>query len=71
MVAAVAFLIPMKSGLFNIGISGQMMFGGAIATIMAQHMIHTPNGLSQVLLLLISILSAAVISTLIGIFKAF
>jgi simple sugar transport system permease protein len=70
-VAAVAFLIAMKCGLFNIGISGQMMFGGAIATIVAQHSIHLPNGLSQLLLLLISMVAACSVATLIGILKAF
>jgi simple sugar transport system permease protein len=70
-VAAIAFLIAMKCGLFNIGISGQMMFGAAVATVLAQHMINVPNGLSQLLLVLISVISAAAISTLIGVFKSF
>jgi simple sugar transport system permease protein len=70
-VAAVAFLIAMKCGLFNIGISGQMMFGGAIATIIAQHFTAVPNGLSQVLLMLTSIIAACVVATLIGVLKAF
>jgi simple sugar transport system permease protein len=69
-VAAIAFLIAMKCGLFNIGISGQMLFGGTVATIVAQHMVGVPNGLSQILIILISIISAASISTLIGFLKS-
>jgi simple sugar transport system permease protein len=70
-VAAIAFLIAMKCGMFNIGISSQMMFGGATATIIAQHMINMPNGLSQIILLLVSIVAATSIATIIGILKAF
>jgi simple sugar transport system permease protein len=70
-VAATSFLIASKCGLFNIGISGQMFFGAAIATIAAQHMISVPNGLSQIILLLISVISAMLIAGIIGLLKAY
>jgi simple sugar transport system permease protein len=70
-VAATSFLIASKCGLFNIGISGQMFFGAAVATIVAQHMINVPNGLSQIILLLISVVSAMLISMMIGVLKAY
>jgi simple sugar transport system permease protein len=70
-VAATSFLIASKCGLFNIGISGQMLLGAAIATIVAQHMASVPNGLSQIILLLISVVSAMIVAGIIGMLKAY
>jgi simple sugar transport system permease protein len=70
-VLAIGFIIPVKCGLFNIGISGQMLFGGAMATILANHAIDMPNGISQIVLLFIGIISGTAIGIIIGVLKAY
>jgi simple sugar transport system permease protein len=70
-VAAVAFLVASKAGLFNIGISGQMMFGGVVATIIAPHVVGIPDGLCQIFLLIMCVLGATFIASIIGVLKAF
>jgi simple sugar transport system permease protein len=64
-------LVPFRCGLFNIGVSGQMMFGAIIAIIIGQHMGHVAYGLGQILMLIISILAATSITAIIGLLKAF
>lgn len=70
-VGALSFLIAFRSGLFNIGISGQMLFGAIAAVVFAQHMGNMPNGLGQILMLLISIIFAGLVAGIIGVLKAF
>jgi simple sugar transport system permease protein len=70
-VGALAFLIAFRSGLFNIGISGQMIFGAIAAVVFGQYMINLPSGLGQILMLLISICFAGLLAGIIGALKAF
>jgi simple sugar transport system permease protein len=71
-VAALSFLYAFRAGLFNIGISGQMLFAGIIAVIIGQHIGNSlPTGIGQIIMLLICILSGMLIAGIIGVLKAF
>jgi simple sugar transport system permease protein len=71
-VAALSFLYAFRAGLFNIGISGQMLFAGIIAVIIGQRIgTALPTGIGQIIMLLICIISAMLIAGIIGVFKAF
>jgi simple sugar transport system permease protein len=70
-VGALSFLVAFRSGLFNIGISGQMLFGAIIAILFAQHMGNVPIGAGQILILLIAIFFGALVAGIIGALKAF
>jgi simple sugar transport system permease protein len=67
--AALAIAIAFKAGLFNIGVSGQMLFSGFIATVLVGY-----SGLGAVLakplVLLTGILVGGLIGALVGILKA-
>ena len=67
-VAALSFIFAQKAGLFNIGISGQMMFGGQFGVItgFALHNAGIMPGLGQVLVVLVAMLAGAVIAVIIG-----
>ncbi|MDE7434023.1 MAG: hypothetical protein K2M43_02775 [Mycoplasmoidaceae bacterium] len=76
-VAACSFLFAFKSGLFNIGISGQMLFGAMIATIVGQRIGQNatggyivPFGLGQIIIVLIAVISGGLVGGLIGLLKA-
>jgi simple sugar transport system permease protein len=70
-VGGLGFIFAFRAGLFNIGLSGQMLFGGIVAILIGQHMVNVPNGLGQILILVISIVAAATIAGVIGALKAF
>jgi len=66
--AALAVAIAMKAGLFNIGISGQMLFAGFMATILVGYS-EIPSGIAKVLVVIIGILCGALMGGLIGFLK--
>ena len=70
-VAGLAFIFAYKAGLFNIGISGQMVMGGTLGTLVC-HLCPAPaNGANQVVLLLVCMIGGAAIATIVGALKAF
>lgn len=69
-VSALAFLIAFKAGLFNMGVSGQMIAGATAATMFA-HYVQLPNGVGQIVILLISVMVAMFVAGLIGAMKAY
>jgi len=70
LVAGLAFIFAYKAGLFNIGISGQMLMGGTVGTIVC-HLGKLAPGANQVVVLLVSMLSGAAVAALVGVLKAF
>jgi simple sugar transport system permease protein len=68
--ASIAVSIAFKAGLFNIGISGQMLASGFLATVLVGY-----SGLSAVVakpaVLIIGLLAGATIASLIGLLKAY
>lgn len=71
--AALSFIFAQKVGLFNIGISGQMMFGGQFGTIVgfALHNAGIMAGLGQVVVILVAMLAGSVIAVIIGLLKTY
>lgn len=70
-VAALSFIFAFKSGLFNIGISGQMMAAGVVAIITAQLLGEmVPTILGQIVMLLIGLAIGMFVGMLIGFLKA-
>lgn len=70
--AGISVAIGFKTGLFNIGVSGQMIAGGFTAGYIALSLgDKVPNGLGQVLVLFISILIASIFAGISGILKAY
>ena len=61
-IAALSFIFAFKAGLFNIGISGQMLGSGLIMLLVVKNMqianINMPNVLGQFFLLIIAMLAA-------------
>ena len=66
--ASLAVAVALKGGLFNIGVSGQMLFAGYIATIIIGY-----SGLSSILakplVLVVGIIAGALIGGLVGLLK--
>lgn len=69
-VAGLAFIFAYKAGLFNIGISGQMVMGGTLGTMVA-HMSHLPSGGAQIVILIVCTLGGAIVGALAGLLKAY
>lgn len=71
-VAALAFSFSMKVGIFNIGISGQMMAGGSFAFLLISKFpadTVLPGG--QIITILLSIIGATIVALVIGILKVY
>lgn len=66
--AALAVAVAYKAGLFNIGVSGQMLISGFIATILVGYS-DLPRALAMPLVLLIGIAVGALAGGLIGLLK--
>lgn len=66
--AALAVAVAFKAGLFNIGISGQMLLAGFTATVLVGYS-DLAAGLAKPLVLLIGIVVGALVGGLIGILK--
>ncbi len=69
-VAACSFIFAFKCGLFNIGISGQMLFAGMFATIIGQYMKSVPNVIGQIILIIVAMCMGGLIAAIIGWLKA-
>lgn len=70
LVAGLAFIFAYKAGQFNIGISGQMVFGGTLATIIC-HVCNLAPGANQIVVLLVGMIGGAFVATIVGILKAY
>ena len=72
-VAALSFIFAQKVGLFNIGISGQMMFGGQLGIIVgfALHNAGIMPGFGQVIVVLVAMLAGATIAVIISLLKTY
>lgn len=66
--AALAVAVAFKAGLFNIGVSGQMLLAGFLATVLVGYS-PLPAGLAKPLVLLVGIAVGAFAGGLIGILK--
>ncbi|MCV3753836.1 ABC transporter permease [Ureaplasma zalophigenitalium] len=74
-IAALSFIFAYKAGLFNIGISGQMIGAGLVMIVVVRHMqishLNVPNGVGQLLLFLVAVVSGALVTIFIGVLKIF
>ena len=71
--AALSYIFAQKAGLFNIGISGQMMFGGQFGIIVgfALHNAGIMAGFGQIVVILVAMSAGALIAVVIGLLKTF
>lgn len=70
--AGLAMVISFKTGLFNIGVSGQMLTSGAVAIFIARKMGNDFNKTGAILsLLVIGILLGAIVAAFSGLLKSF
>ncbi len=69
-VGGLAFIFAYKAGLFNIGISGQLVAAGTGATILS-HMGHLAPGVNQFVVILVSIGLGAFMAGIVGALKAY
>ncbi|XQP55240.1 MAG: ABC transporter permease [Mycoplasmoidaceae bacterium] len=69
-VGGLSFIAAYKAGLFNIGISGQMVAGATGATIIC-HLSKLGTGANQFVIVLVSMLLGALFASLVGAMKAF
>lgn len=69
-VGGLAFIFAYKAGLFNIGISGQMVAGGTAATLIC-HLCKITPGLNQVVILIVSMGIGALVAGIVGALKAY
>jgi len=70
LVAGLAFIFAYKAGLFNIGISGQMVWGGTLGTLIC-HLCPAAPGANQIVVLIVCIIGGATIAAISGALKAF
>jgi len=70
LVAGLAFIFAYKAGLFNIGISGQMVWAGTMGLLITHLRPAGPGG-NQIVILIVCILSGAAIAAISGALKAF
>lgn len=69
-VAGMAFIFAYKAGLFNIGISGQMVMGGTIGTVIC-HLAKIPTISNQIVVVIASMVGGSFIASIIGALKAY
>ena len=69
LLASLAFIAGYKTGLFNIGISGQMLMAGFLATIMVGYNKSLPSVVSRPLVILIGLAAGGLLGALIGFLK--
>lgn len=69
-VGGMAFIFAYKAGLFNIGISGQMVAGATAATIIC-HLAKIQPGLNQFVIIIASMFMGALVASLVGVMKAY
>ena len=66
LLAALAFIVAFKTGLFNIGISGQMLLSGFLATALVGYLKDLSPWLAKPLVLVIGVAAGGLLGALIG-----
>ena len=69
MLASLAFIAGFKTGLFNIGISGQMLLSGFLATVMVGYNKSLSPAVAKPLVILIGIAAGGLVGAFIGFLK--
>lgn len=69
LLASLAFIVAFKAGLFNIGISGQMLLSGFLATVLVAYNKQLPSLVSRPLILVVGIVAGGLLGALIGFLK--
>ena len=69
LLAALSFIVAFKTGLFNVGISGQMLLSGFLATIFVGYLKGISPWLAKPLVLLIGAAAGGLCGALIGFLK--
>lgn len=70
--AGIAVAVGFKAGLFNMGVSGQMMFGGFVSGIFATHVgEQIPSVVGQILVLVLTVSGAMLFAGIAGLLKAY
>ena len=69
LLASLAFIVAFKTGLFNIGISGQMLLSGFLATIMVGYLKDLSPWIAKPLVILIGVAAGGLLGALIGFLK--
>ncbi len=69
LLASLAFIVGFKAGLFNIGIAGQMLLSGFVATVVVGYNKSLPAGLAKPFVLVIGIAVGGLTGALIGFLK--
>lgn len=69
LLASLAFIVAFKAGLFNIGISGQMLLSGFLATVLVGYNKELSSVPARILVLIIGILAGGLLGALVGFLK--
>lgn len=69
LLASLAFIVAFKTGLFNIGISGQMLLSGFMATVLVGYIKELSPWIAKPLVIIIGILVGGLCGALIGFLK--
>jgi len=69
LLASLAFIAAFKAGLFNIGIAGQMLASGFLATILVAYNKQLPSIVSRPLILVVGMIAGGLLGALIGFLK--
>ena len=69
LLASLAFIAAFKAGLFNIGISGQMLLSGFLATVLVGYNKNLSPAIAKPLVIIIGIIAGALLGALIGYLK--
>ncbi len=69
LLAALSFIVAFKTGLFNIGISGQMLLSGFLATVMVGYLKDLSPWIAKPAVLLIGVVTGGLLGALIGFLK--
>ena len=69
LLAALAFIFAYRCGLFNIGIAGQMLLSGFVATITVGYMKEMNGALAKILVILIGICVGGALGAFVGFLK--
>ena len=67
--ASLAVAVAMRAGYFNIGVSGQMLLSGFIATVAVGYAETLPAAVAKPLVVLIGLVTGAVVAAFIGFLK--
>lgn len=69
LLAALSFIVSLRCGLFNIGISGQMLLSGFLATVTVGYMPEVSGPVAKILVLVIAIVAGGLLGAFIGFLK--